>query len=60
MMNDSSLSLILLFGIVVSVAIGFVLQNPGLGSPVQILTLAGVIYLIVRDVVAALAGGKRV
>jgi hypothetical protein len=57
-MRTQNLSLTLLMGLLGAICIGYVVQNTTLlGSPVQVLTLVGVIYLILKDLLVTLAGG---
>jgi hypothetical protein len=52
--SKGNLSSTLLIGIVGAVITGYVVQNSALlGSPVQVKTIVGVIYLIVKDVLAS-------
>jgi hypothetical protein len=58
--NEANLSLTLFIGIVVAVVANYVVQgSAGLGSPVQVLTLVGVIYLILKDLLTSIGGGKH-
>jgi hypothetical protein len=58
--NESTLTLALFIGIVGTLVIGYVLQSSAsLGSPAQVVTSVGVVYLILKDLLASMGGGKR-
>jgi len=57
--SDPAVTLALFMGVVGALVAGYVVQSTSLGSPIQVLTLAGVIYLIVKDILGSFGGGRR-